>query len=90
MSVPDQRYENVIVIPQSALHDRKLIYLVKEGRLIAREVTVQARDGRNLIITGETLGETPDETPSALSADDQIVTTRFPEIGEGVKVRVAR
>lgn len=74
--VADQRYDDVIRLPESALHDGTTVYVVAGDRLEAHRVEVVVRNGREVLLRG------------ALASDARVVTTRFPEIGVGVRVRV--
>ena len=74
--VPDRVFEKVIRLPAAALHDGAKVYAVVGERLEARAVEFVARDRGTVLIRGD------------LEAGDRIVTTRFPEIGPGLKVRV--
>ena len=74
--VPGPRYEGVVRIPEEALYGGDTVYRIENGRLQPRQVTVAARDGKDLLIRGE-FGPT-----------DRLVTTRFPEVGPGLKVQV--
>lgn len=76
ISVPGPQFEGVIRIPEVALYGGETVYRVVEGRLDAVRVEVAGRDGKDLFIRG------------AFAPDDRIVTTRFPEAGSGIKVRV--
>ena len=74
--VPGPRYEEVVRIPEEALYGGDTVYRVENGRLWPRQVTVAARDGTDLLIRG------------AFEPGDHLVTTRFPEVGPGLKVQV--
>ena len=76
VAVPDRIFEKVVRLPAAALHDGAKVYAVVGERLEARAVEFVARDGGGVLIRGN------------LEAGDRIVTTRFPEIGPGLKVRV--
>ncbi len=72
---PDIEYGNVARLPEAAVHDGARVYVIEEGRLDERNVVVLARDGTDLIVTGE------------LQDGDVAVVTRIPEIGPGLKAR---
>jgi RND family efflux transporter MFP subunit len=74
--IADRRYDDVARLPESALQGDDSVYVVKDGRLQARQVAVVARDGTALLVRGE------------LVSGDRVVTTRFPEIGPGALVEV--
>ena len=52
------------------------VYAVVEGRLEPRPVALLARVGNDVVVSG------------GLAEGERIATTRFPEIGPGVKVQV--
>lgn len=72
----DRAYENVARLPESAVHDDATVYVIEDGRLSPRAVTVAARDGEDVLVRGE------------LESGERVVTTRFAEIGPGVRVEV--
>ncbi|MFQ5958749.1 MAG: efflux RND transporter periplasmic adaptor subunit [Alphaproteobacteria bacterium] len=74
--VSDRLYRGVVRLPESALHDGDTVFVVVDGRLAPRAVEVVVRNGADVLVRG------------ALAPQDRIVTTRFPEIGPGVRVTV--
>ncbi len=74
--VHDRVYRNVVRLPESALHDGDKVFVVVDGRLSPRAVEVVVRSGADVLVRG------------ALAPEDRVVTTRFPEIGPGVRVTV--
>lgn len=76
ISVPGPKFEDVIRIPEIALYGGDTVYRIVEGRLDAVRVAVAGRAGKDLFVRGK------------FAPDDRIVTTRFPEAGPGIKVRV--
>ena len=76
VQIPDRTYKNVIRLPKSAIYQGDLIYLIRAGRLEPRSVNVLAQDGATVLVRGD------------VSEDELIVTSRFAEIGPGVRVRV--
>lgn len=74
--VPGPVFESVLRVPEEALYGNDTVYRVVQGRLDPRKVQVVARDGSDLLIRG------------TFEPNDRIVTTRFPEIGPGLKVEV--
>ncbi len=73
--VPGPRYEDVTRVPEEAVYGGDTVYRITGDRLDPRRVRIVARDGKDLLIRGD------------YEASDMIVTTRFPEIGPGLKVR---
>ena len=76
VTVPGPVYDGVIRIPEQAVYGGNKVYCVVGGRLDARTVTIAAQIGNDVLIRGE------------FDEKDRIVTTRFPEVGPGLKVRV--
>ncbi|GAB6051541.1 MdtA/MuxA family multidrug efflux RND transporter periplasmic adaptor subunit [Magnetospira thiophila] len=74
----DQPHEDVISLPEQALHDAgdggRLVYVATEGRLVAVPVEVATSDDDRLLVRGD------------FDAGAMIVTTRFPQMGPGVRV----
>jgi len=74
--IEDRPYSKVVRLPTSALHGGDRVYAIVDGRLRARRVTIVARTGNDLLVRGE------------LKPGDQVLVTRFAEIGAGVRVRL--
>lgn len=74
VSLPDTVYTQVARLPEQALYDGRVVYVIGDGRLAAREVEVAARAGGDILVSG------------ALAAGDRVLVTRFPEAGPGVRV----
>lgn len=74
--VPDRLYRQVARLPATALYGDDTVYAVVEGRLEPRAVELLRRDGETVLVVGE------------IAEGEQVVTTRFTEIGPGVKVAV--
>jgi RND family efflux transporter MFP subunit len=74
--IADRAYDGVARLPESALHGAGTVYVVEAGRLVAREVLVVARVGADVLVS------------VGLAAGERVVTTRFAEIGPGVRVEV--
>ncbi|MDH3234111.1 MAG: efflux transporter periplasmic adaptor subunit, partial [Alphaproteobacteria bacterium] len=74
--IEDRAYKKVVRLPASALHGRDRVYAIVDGRLRERRVELVARAGNDVLVRG------------TLRADERILTTRFAEIGAGVRVEV--
>ena len=74
-ATPDIRYAGVVRVPESAVHGGNRVFILQDGRLAERAVSVLAQDGTSLVITGD------------LTDGDALVTTRIPEIAPGLKAR---
>ncbi|MEQ9122303.1 MAG: efflux transporter periplasmic adaptor subunit, partial [Alphaproteobacteria bacterium] len=69
------RYDDVVRVPEAAVHDGRRAYVLADGRLEERRIVVLGRERSDLIVGGD------------LADGDRIVTTRIPEIGPGLKAR---
>jgi RND family efflux transporter MFP subunit len=76
VTLADQLYEDVVSLPESALHDGAMVYVAIGGVLEARQVEVVARSGDDVLVRG------------ALERGERVVTTRLPEIGPGLQVEI--
>ena len=74
--IPDRVYRGAVRLPETALVGGDTVYAVVQGRLERRPVTLLARVGNDVVVSGE------------IADGERIATTRFPEIGPGVKVEV--
>ena len=72
--VPDKKFENEFRFPETALYDNNTVYVIKDGKLEARAVSILARDGDHIIASG------------VLNDGDEIMTTHIAEISEGLRV----
>jgi multidrug resistance efflux pump len=75
ISLSDHTYPAVARLNENALYG-DVVYVVVEGRLVARKVDVVGRVGNDVLLRG------------ALKTGDQAVTTRFAQIGPGLRVEV--
>lgn len=73
VTMPERQYSNVARLPATAVND-DVVYAIVDGRLQPRNIVVVAREEEDVFVRGE------------ISDGEQIVITRFPEIGPGVKV----
>lgn len=76
VTLADRLYENVVRLPETALHDGATVYVAISGVLEARQVEVVARSDDNVLVRG------------ALATGELVVTTRLPEIGPGLQVDI--
>ena len=72
--MPGRSYENVVRLPEAALHHKDTVYLIEEDRLKPVKVSFIARVDSDVLVRG------------GLINGQIVVTSRFPEIGPGVKV----
>jgi len=66
--------EDIAIIPETALFDNDTVFAIVDGRAQPRKVTIEAKTEGLLYVSG------------GLVAGEQIVTTRMPGLGEGVRV----
>ena len=74
--IPDRVYRAAARLPETALVGGDTVYAVIDGRLEPRPVALLARVGNDVVVSG------------GIADGERIATTRFPEIGPGVKVQV--
>lgn len=66
--------EGVAVIPEAGLFDNDTVFVINDGRAEARKVVIEAKTDGLIYVS------------SGLNNNDEIVTTRIPGLGEGVRV----
>ena len=74
MSIPDNEYHDVLVLPERAVGQDGRIYIVEQGRLRAIQADIQRRGGGQLLVRADI----PDGA--------QVVARLFAEIGPGLRV----
>ena len=74
--IPDRVYRGAARLPETALVGGDTVYAVVEDRLEPRPVALLARVGNDVVVSG------------GIADGERVATTRFPEIGPGVKVQV--
>lgn len=74
--LPYRRFDSVVQLPEAAVYDGQRVYVIDDGRLVERQVTIATRTGDDVLVTGD------------LADGQQVVITRFTEIGPGVKIQV--
>ncbi len=72
----DRTFRNVARLPETALYGGDRIYVISDGRLAERKVTLTGYAGEDILVRGD------------LAAGEQILTTRISEIGSGLRVEV--
>jgi RND family efflux transporter MFP subunit len=72
-----QSFTDVIAVPEEALFGSDTVYVIKEGRARKRLIEVKHRSPGAVLIAGD------------IEDGEQIVATRLPGIGDGIRVRVA-
>jgi RND family efflux transporter MFP subunit len=73
--VPDTEFSDVARLPSTAIFNGDTVYLIKDGKLASRKVTVVATSGADVLLRGD------------LKSGDRIMTTRLSLPGDGVRVR---
>jgi len=74
--VPGRTYRGVLRLPESAITDDGSIYVVDNGRLVGLPAEIVRRVAGGVLVRADI----PEGT--------QVVTTRFPEIGPGIRVEI--
>ncbi len=73
--VPDRIFTDTVKLPEQTVYNGRHVYVVNEGRLNKRAVTVVAYDGESVLIS------------NGLKIGEKVLTTRIAEVGEGLRVR---
>ena len=73
--VPDQVFENTIIVPDTALYGTDTIYTSVDGKLVENKVEVVSFEGENALVG------------SGLKDGDQVLVTRITEVSAGLNVR---
>ncbi len=71
-----EKYPDALSVPDFAVFDDQSVFVVEDGKLVKRAIEVLFDNGAEKIIRGD------------LKAGEKIVTTRFAEIGPGIRVEV--
>lgn len=74
--VPGKIYRGVLRLPDGAIMDDGSIYVVEDGRLAGRSAEIVSRVAGGVLVRAD------------IEEGAQVVTTRFPEIGPGIRVDV--
>ncbi|MCD7058997.1 efflux RND transporter periplasmic adaptor subunit [Pelagibacterium xiamenense] len=69
-------HENALRIPETAVYDDDHLYVIRDGRMAAIDVTILERDNAELIVAAD------------IPEGERIITTRLSQAGEGVAVVV--
>jgi len=70
----DVEYANTVRLPETAIYNAQVVYVVVDGRLEERIIELVGHDGEDILVTG------------ALEDGERVVVTRISEIGSGLKV----
>ncbi len=74
VEVSDVAYQGVIKVPSQAVYDGRVVYVVEDGRLAPRDISIAGVDGESVLIRGD------------LGDGARIVTTRLSAPGPGIAV----
>jgi len=75
VTLPDVPYDDVIMLPETAVSGERTIYVIEDSRLVAHTVDVIRRFDDKVLVRGEVESEAP------------VVAEQFPEIAPGLRVR---
>ncbi|WP_416898900.1 MAG: hypothetical protein ACMVY4_03985 [Minwuia sp.] len=73
ISLPDKYFPESVRLPAPAVHDDSRVFVIEDGRLVARDIAVLGREGDDVIVRGD------------LKTGDRVVLTRFTEMAPGVR-----
>ncbi|MFY0614431.1 MAG: efflux RND transporter periplasmic adaptor subunit [Hyphomicrobiaceae bacterium] len=73
--VPDTEFSKVARLPSSAVFDGKSVFIIQDGKLASRKVSIISTEGSDVLVRG------------ALQAGDKVMTTRLSLPGDGVRVK---
>ncbi|MEH6404275.1 MAG: efflux RND transporter periplasmic adaptor subunit [Sneathiella sp.] len=76
VTLTGETYSQAVQIPEQSVYTKNTVYVVEEGRLEARDVKILFDNGTSVLVTGD------------LKEGDLLVTTRFSEIGPGIRVEI--
>jgi RND family efflux transporter MFP subunit len=76
ITYPSTILEDIIILPDTALYDNDNVFVVEGGVAKERTVTIISKSDGLIYVRGD------------LVKGDQVITTRLPGLGEGVRVRV--
>ena len=76
VDLPDRTFKRVLRLPDAAVTDPETVYAIEDGRLKPHKVRVVRRVGKTLLVRAD------------IPTGTKVVTTPFPEIGPGIRVRV--
>lgn len=73
--VPDRMFVNTVKLPEQTIYNGSHVYVMAEGKLHKREITIVAYEGESVIIS------------KGLKKGEKVLATRIAEVGEGLRVR---
>ena len=75
--VPDTEFKKVASLPSTAVFDGDTVFVVKDGRLAGRKISIVSTSGANVLVRG------------AIEAGEKVMITRLSLPGDGVRVKDA-
>ena len=72
--VPDQIYLQTVRLPETAVYGGAYVYVIEEGRMRRREVTIAAFTGSDVLIA------------SGLAGGERVLTTQIADARDGLKI----
>ncbi len=75
ITVPDKVFNDTVKLPEHAVYNGQLVYVIKDGKLNRRAISIVAYDGESVLIS------------SGLKTGEKVLVTRIAEVGEGLRVR---
>ena len=72
--VPDQIYLQTVRLPETAVYGGAYVYVIEEGRMRRREVTIAAFTGSDVLIA------------SGIAGGERVLTTQIADARDGLKI----
>lgn len=76
VQLPGTTYENVLVLPETAIYDDNHFYRAVDGQMQRVDATLLARQDGDVIVRAE------------VGSEDRIITTRLAQAGDGVRIAI--
>ncbi len=73
--VPDRVFTNTVKLPEQAVYNGEHVYVMQEGKLHKRAITIAAYDGEYVLVS------------DGLRQGEKVLATRIAEVGEGLNVQ---
>lgn len=77
MRIDGRAYENTLLLPETAIYEDDHIYVVRDRRMARVQIELLARDGSDAIVSADDL-----------SSEDQVITTRVAQAGDGLLITI--
>ena len=78
ISYPSAVLENIVILPDTALYDNDNVFVISQGMAEQRAIEIVSKTDGLIYVRGD------------LNNGEQVITTRLPGLGDGVRVRVVK